>query len=120
MGRWEQRAAPLKGKSVIVHHKNLIYLLDWLGMHEAGALEPKPGIEPSAAHLGTLLAQLQARPVSMVVRAAYQDARASEWLAERAKIPAVVVPYTVGGNNAAKDLFALFDDTITRLLGAAK
>jgi zinc/manganese transport system substrate-binding protein len=120
IAKWEQQAAPLKGVAAVQHHKNMTYLFNWLGMREAGTLEPKPGIEPSAAHLSELLAQLQQQPAKMVVRAAYQDGRASEWLAERAKIPAVNLPFTVGGNDRAKDLFSLFDDTIARLLGALK
>jgi zinc/manganese transport system substrate-binding protein len=118
--KWEQQAAPLKGVAVIVHHKNMSYMLNWLGMREVGALEPKPGIEPSAAHLGELVALLQRQPAKMVLRAAYQDDRASEWMSEHAKIPAVMLPFTVGGSDRAKDLFGLFDDTIARLLGAAK
>ena len=118
--RWEQRAAGLKGVGVIVHHKNMSHLLNWLGMRELGALEPKPGIEPSAAHLSSLLSQLSSQPAKMMLRAAYQDARASEWIAERAKIPAVMLPYTVGGTDQARDLFGLFDDTLDRLLGASK
>ena len=118
--KWAQQAAPLKGVAVVVHHKNMSYMLNWLGMREVGALEPKPGIEPSAAHLGELVAQLQRQPAKMVLRAGYQDERASEWLSEHAKIPAVMLPFTVGGSERAKDLFGLFDDTIARLLGAAK
>jgi hypothetical protein len=30
------------------------------------------------------------------------------------------VPYTVGGTDAAKDLFSLYDDTLARLLEIAK
>jgi zinc/manganese transport system substrate-binding protein len=52
----------------------------------------------------------------MVIRAAYQSPRASEWVAERAKVNAVALPFTVGGTDGAKDLFGLFDDTIARLL----
>ena len=84
------------------------------------ALEPKPGVEPTSAHLTEVLEQLQREPAKMILRAAYSDGRASEWLAERARIPAVVLPFTVGGNNKAKDLFSLFDDTVQRLLGALK
>jgi zinc/manganese transport system substrate-binding protein len=51
-----------------------------------------------------------------VLRAAYSDPRPAEWLAERAKIPVVTVPYTVGGTEQAKDLFGLYDDTLRRLL----
>ena len=120
IAKWERDAAPLKGVPAVQHHKNMTYLFNWLGMREAGTLEPKPGIEPSAAHLSELVAQLAKQPAKMIVRSAYQDGRASEWLAGRAKIPAVVLPFTVGGNDRAKDLFGLFDDTIGRLTGALK
>ncbi|MDB5770789.1 MAG: zinc transporter substrate-binding protein [Burkholderia sp.] len=118
--KWTQQAAPLKGIAIVEHHKNMAYLVNWLGMREVATLEPKPGVEPSAAHLSQLVTQLQRQPAKMVVRAAYQDARASQWLSEHAHIPAVVLPFTVGGSEGAKDLFGLFDDTVQRLLGAAK
>lgn len=118
--RWEQQAAPLKGLNVVVHHKNMGYLWQWLGMREIGTLEPKPGLEPSAGHLGALKAQLAKQPARLVVRAAYQDPRASQWLSEQARIPAVALPFTVGGNEQAKDLFGLFDSTLSLLLTAAR
>ncbi len=118
--KWEQQAAPLKGVAVVEHHKNMEYVLDWLGMRLVGTLESKPGVEPSAAHLGDLLVQLQRHPVKMVLRASHQDARASNWLRDRAKIQAVVLPFTVGGDDKAKDLFSFFDLTVQRLLEAAK
>lgn len=120
MQKWEQQAAPLKGIAIVEHHKNMEYLLNWLGMRAVGTLEPKPGVEPSAAHLSELASQLQRQPAKMVIRAAYQDERASQWLAEHARIPAVVVPFTVGGDDRAKDLFSLFDDTVQRLLAGTK
>ncbi|MBA5638776.1 zinc ABC transporter substrate-binding protein [Duganella sp. LX20W] len=120
MLKWEKQAAPLKGVAVVEHHKNMEYLMNWLGLRQVGTLEPKPGVEPSAAHLSGLLGQLQHQPARMVLRAAYQDGRASQWLSEHAKIPAVVLPFTVGGDDRAKDLFGLFDDTVQRLMDANK
>jgi len=116
--RWEKQAAPLRGTPVVVYHRDLSYLVTWLGMREVGSLEPKPGLPPSTAHLSELLAQLRKTEAKMVVRSAYNDPRAGEWLAERAKVRSVVLPYTVGGTEQAKDLFGLYDDTITRLLAA--
>ncbi len=118
--KWEQQAAPLKGIPVIVHHKGFAYLNDWLGLNEVAELEPKPGMEPSAAYLGKVLGELQQHPARMVIRAAYQNERPSEWIAERAHIPAVNLPFTVGGTPQATDLFTLFDDTIQRLLAGLK
>lgn len=118
--RWEKTAAPLKGVPLVVYHKNLTYLMYWLGMREAGNLEPKPGLPPTTAHLSELLAGLGQNPAKAVVRSAYNDPRAAEWLAQRAGIPSVLVPYTVGGTEAAKDLFGLYEDTLARLLAATK
>lgn len=117
---WEKAAAPLKGMTIVVYHKNLSYLNNWLGMRQIGELEPKPGLPPTTAHLSELLARLAKEPAKAVVSAAYNDPRAGEWLAERAKIPAVTLPFTVGGTDKAQDLFSLYDDTLSRLLAAAK
>jgi zinc/manganese transport system substrate-binding protein len=118
--KWEKQAAPLKGVPVIVQHKGFPYLNHWLGLTEVAELEPKPGMEPSAAYLGKVLNDLQQHPARMVMRAAYQDGHPSEWIAERAHITAVIVPYTVGGTTQATDLFTMFDDTIARLLAGLK
>src|SRR2546421_3212788 len=118
IARWEREAAPLKGVPILVQHKGFTYLIAWLGMKEVAALEPKPGVEPTVSYLSEVLATIQRQPVKMVIRAAYQSDRALQWIAERAKITPVVLPFTVGGDAEAKDLFGLFDDTLARLLKA--
>ena len=118
--RWEKQAAPLKGLPVVVHHRDLAYLNAWLGLREVGSLEPKPGMPPGSAHLAELLERQKRDPAKAVTRAAYNDPRPSEWLASRAGIPVVVLPFTIGGNEQAKDLFSLYDDTLARLLTVLK
>ena len=118
--RWEQEGAPLKGLPVITHHKDMTYLIHWLDMRQVGNLEPKPGLPPTAGHLAELFSNMQRDPAKMILRTPFQDARPSQLLAGRAKIPAVVLPYTVGGTDQAKNLFGLFDDTLQRLLQVAK
>jgi len=119
VAKWEKQAAPLKGARVVVQHKAFTYLIAWLGLEEVAALEPKPGMEPTTAHLSEVLATLEKQPAKMVLRAAYQGDRASQWLAQRTKINAVELPFTVGGTPGAKDLFGLFDETIQRLIKGA-
>jgi zinc/manganese transport system substrate-binding protein len=120
VAKWEAQAAPLKGVPILVQHKAFTYLEAWLGLKEVAALEPKPGVEPTTAHLTSVLELLKQQPAKMVIRAAYQSDRASQWIAERAKIDAVMLPFTVGGDEQAKDLYGLYDDTITRLLKGAR
>ncbi len=118
IAHWEQIASPLRGMPVVVYHKDMSYFLDWLGLKEVGSLEPKPGIPPSTGHLSKLLSQLEGQPAKAVVYSPYNNPDAAKWLSEKEKIPALGLPYTVGGSDKASDLFGLFDDMIARLLSA--
>ena len=116
---WEQRAQPLRGQPVIVHHKSWVYLEDWLGLEEVATLEPVSGVPPTASHLAALLQRFSGtQTAAFIIRAPFQNAKASEWLSERTGIPAVLLPLTVGGTNEAGDLFSWFDDILDRLLSA--
>ena len=118
MQRWQQQAAPLRGVALVVHHKDLSYFISWSGMREAGSLEPRPGIPATASHLAELVDAMKRRPAKVIVYSAYNNPKAAEFLSQRTNIPKVMLPFTVGGTDKAKDLFGLFDDTIERLLGA--
>jgi zinc/manganese transport system substrate-binding protein len=118
--RWEKEAARLKGVPVVVYHKDMSYFINWAGMREAGSLEPKPGLPATPTHLADLVERMKREPAKAVIYSAYNSPRAAEFLSERAKIPSLMLPYTVGGTDKAKDLFGLFDDMIGRLLAAVK
>ncbi len=117
--RWQAAARPLYGTNVVIYHKEWIYLFTWLGMNEVATIEPKPGVPPGAAYLSQLIDDIPKRQAKLIVYAAYQDPRAPDFLAEKTGLPAVMLPFTVGGTDAAKDLFTFYDDTIRRLLAAA-
>jgi zinc/manganese transport system substrate-binding protein len=118
--RWEKEAAPLKGVPVVVHHKAFTYFINWTGMREVASLEPKPGIPPTPSHLAELIDQMKTQPAKVIVYSSYNSPQAAQFLSERSKIPVVMLPFTVGGTEKAKDLFGFFDDMIGRLLGAVK
>jgi len=120
MTRWQAKAAPLRDMPVVIMHRDQSYLRRWLGLRELAAIEPKPGVPPSAGYLGELVTTLAATPPKMILLNAYNDPKAANWLADRVHAPAVVLPYSVGGSPGAKDLFGLFDDTLARLLGAVQ
>ena len=117
---WEAKAAPLKGAQVVIMHRDQAYLCHWLGLTEVASIEPKPGVPPTAAYLGTLVGKLSTAPPKLILLNAYNDPKAASWLSERVHAPAVVLPFSVGGSPEAKDLFGLFDDTINKLLAANK
>ena len=112
---WETIAEPLKGKKVIVYHKNWSYLLNWLGVNIVGDLEPKPGIPPTSAHLASLLKTVRSESVDYIIIANYQNDKGARWLSKKTNIPVLNLPFTVGGNEAASNLFLLYSDVLSTL-----
>jgi len=118
LDKWQKQAESLRGQNIITHHKSWVYLEDWLGLHEVATLEPKPGVPPTASHLGQLLSITRQQPVLAIIYAAYQNPKSAQWLSDKTGIPAIELPFTVGGSKAANDLFSLFDVTIDKLVKA--
>ena len=118
--RWESKAAPLKGAPIVVMHSDQSYLCRWLGLQQLAAIEPKPGMPPTAGYLGQLVTKLKASPPKAILVNAYNDPKAAQWLSQRVNAPVIVLPFSVGGSTEAKDLFGLFDDTLDKLLAVLK
>jgi len=116
--QWQQQALELKGQRIVVHHRDWVYLFDWLDIEIAAALEPKPGLPASPGHISLLTKTLTAEPAKMIVHTPYQSTRAANRLSNMRNIPVVELPYTVGGTEQVKDLFDLFTVTIEKLKAA--
>lgn len=113
--RWEERAEALAGLRLVSHHRSFSYLADWLDLDIVATLEPKPGIPASGAHLARLLEQLTPAPPAGIIRAPFENERPAHWLSDRLNIPVIEMAFTVGGNEAANDLFGLYDHTLSTL-----
>lgn len=115
MQSWAAKAVSLKGTNVVVYHNSWSYLLNWLGMNKVASLEPKPGIPPTASHLEKVLNDVSGKQVTGILVAPFENADAAKWLSEKTDIPAMNLPFTVGGNAQATDLYSLFDNSISIL-----
>lgn len=118
--KWEALAEPLKGKQVIVYHKNWSYLLKWLGVEAIADLEPKPGLPPTSSHLASLLKQSRTNTPSAIIMANYQDDKGAKWLSKKTGVTLIKLPFSVGGTKAAKDLIGLYNDVLSTLTQIAK
>jgi zinc/manganese transport system substrate-binding protein len=114
--RWAVSAQPLRGEKIWVQHDGFLYLNDWLGLVQVGTLESSPGVDPSVAHLGTVLQRQNQLKGRMIITSAYAGDAASKWFSEKANVPLVVLPFTVGGNKESTTLETFFENTIARLL----
>lgn len=110
--RWKTQINPLHGKKVVVYHNAWSYMLEWLGMDVIASLEPKPGISPTAAHLEKVLKQVNSEKVHAILVGPFEKDKPAKWLSEKTQIPIKYLPFTVGGNEQAKDLEQLFSETI--------
>lgn len=118
--KWTDQTKHLRSQPIVVHHKNWVYLRNWLGLRSVAMLEPKPGIPPSSAHLAKLVSVLKSTPAKFIIYASYQNPRAAKWLSNKSGIPSVKLPSTIGGTKQATDLFSFFDDVVNRLLQVTK
>ena len=90
--------------------------------HRFGAPDGTWPFRGRGLRIPTLAEVLDAIPrkgARMILYAAYQDKRPAEFVAAKSGLPAVMLPFTVGGTDKANDLFGFFEDTVNRLLAAA-
>ena len=113
--RWRARAARLRGMKVVVHHTAWAYLVHWTGLERIATLERIPGVPPTASHLQSLVERVRAAGATAILHAPHEQRDAAGWLSERTGVPVLALPYTVGGQEEARDLFALFDVTFALL-----
>ena len=112
---WAPRADAMRGMRFASHHKSFSYLADWLDLDIVATLESKPGIPPSGAQLATLLETLTSNPPLGVIRTPYENEKPSLWLSDRLGIPAIELPFTIGGTESTVDLFTLYDQSLSML-----
>lgn len=115
--KWRQQSQPIRNKTVVVYHRSWIYLQNWLGLIEVGALEPKPGIPPTSSHLSQLLGKMKQAPADMIMYASYQDEKAVKWLTQKSGIPSVSLDISPG---EGQSLIDWYQQLIERLIKVKK
>ncbi len=120
LGGWLKKMFPLRGKSIVTYHKNWIYFIKLFGLKEAGTVEPKPGIPPSAKHVTELIELMKKQEIKIVLAANYFDQKKVESVASKTGAEAVIVPLYVEGTKEVKTYFQLVDYWVEQLLAAAK
>jgi ABC-type Zn uptake system ZnuABC Zn-binding protein ZnuA len=119
LGGWVGKMLPLRGVPIVTYHKNWVYFIRLFGLEEAGTVEPKPGIPPSAKHVSNLISLMKERNVRIILAANYFDEQQVRTVAARTNAEAVIVPLYVGGAEGTDDYFKLVDFWVDGLLKAA-
>ncbi len=72
-------------RKIVVYHRSWIYLEQWLGLTEVGAVEPKPGIPPDPGHVASLLGIMRAQGVRAILAEEFYPETTAKLLAEKSK-----------------------------------
>lgn len=113
----EKKAEALQGVNIVAQHEHSVYLLSWLKIHSSAIVEPEVGVPPGPGDLARIIELIPRDNVKFVIHAAYEDPRPSKYVTDRAGIPLVKLPFTVGGTDGGGPTFAAFyEDSVQRLL----
>jgi len=120
LGGWMGRMRPLYGVPIVTYHKNWVYLFKLFGLQEAGTVEPKPGIPPSARHVADLITSMRDRRIRIIFAANYFSKREVSDISDRVHAEPVMVPMYVGGVPGVQDYFQLVDCWVNGLVSAGR
>jgi ABC-type Zn uptake system ZnuABC Zn-binding protein ZnuA len=109
---------PFAGTKVVTYHRSFDYLLRRFGFELDGTLEPKPGIEPSPAHINDLTARMKADGVKLVVIEPFRPRKTAEQLAAATGAKLVVLPDKSGADDKAATYPQLFNRQVALLAEA--
>jgi zinc/manganese transport system substrate-binding protein len=113
MTNWTKALARHRGDQVVVYHKEWVYFLRRFGLREAGALEPKPGIPPSAGHIARVIDDMKADKVRAIIVPTIYPLKFPNMVAKATGAKVAVVPYSVGSLKT-KDYFGYMDLIVKR------
>ncbi|MBI4396827.1 MAG: zinc ABC transporter substrate-binding protein [Elusimicrobia bacterium] len=115
---WDDAASPLKGLRVVTYHNSWPNFVKRFGIEVVNFMEPKPGIPPSPGHVRTLMGQIKAQKVPLILIEPYFDAKLPEKIARETGATMLVFPPSVGAKPEIKTYFDLFDHNLKLLKDA--
>ncbi len=112
----EEKAAALRGVNIVAQHAHPVHFLKWLKVITVAIVEPEIGVPPGSADLANIIDRVPRDNVKFIIHAAYEDPRPSKLVAERANIPLISLPITVGGTDDARTYADFYRSSVARML----
>ena len=111
--QWSQ--IPLRGKKYIAYHKFFEYPARDYGFQIIDYIEEKPGIPPSARHIGKIIASAKQAGIKGILTTGYYGTKEVDALAQKTGLRSIIVPHDVGSASGINDWFALMDAVLKSL-----
>lgn len=120
IAQWEAAAAGVKGLEVVCYHPHWSYLLNWLGLKNAGYIELKPGIPPTPKHKEQIIKLVRDRKIKLVIVSSWKDPTAAREVAKAGGASLLILPGEVGAMKGTEDYLSWINFCVTALAGAEK
>lgn len=112
---WRRRLAPLRGRSVVTYHHSFNYFLTAFEIKLEDTIEPKPGVEPSASHIVSLLERMRRGGVRLVIAEPNRPSRVCERVAAETGATLLRLPLMPGGVEGTEDYIAFIEHWVSAL-----
>jgi zinc/manganese transport system substrate-binding protein len=112
---WEKRAAVVRDTKVVTYHKSWSYVSAWLGLREAGYIEPKPGIPAPPSHIAELIGLMRREGIKVILMESFYPRNTVDLVGSKAGARALIMPSDVGAAPGITDYFALVDAIVQKL-----
>jgi len=117
---WDALASEVKEIKVVTYHNSWPNFTKRFGIEIVNFIEPKPGIPASSAHVHSLMNQIKAERVPLILVEPYFDLKLPQKIAQETGAKLVVFPPSVGAQENIKTYFDLFDNNLKLLKNAKK
>ena len=119
IGEWKHQMKPLRDINAVEYHRTFTYLADSFEFSLVDALEPKPGIPPSARYIRELVPRMKAMNVKLILIEPFHEQKTPTFVAQQSGATLAVIPSTIGGVPGTDDYISLIDTIVSRLVEAA-
>ena len=118
LGGWFAALHPYHSAKVVIDHNMWPYFAKRFGLQIAGALEPKPGIPPTTAHLNEVITSMKTNGIKVVLAAAYYDPRYAQFVSENTGAKVVNMAHQAGARPGTEEYIAWLDYNVRQLTAA--
>lgn len=117
IARWEKIAAPLRGVKFVEYHQEWVYFANRYGLKRMGAVELKPGIEPTPNHIVNLVQQIKQEKIPVLLYGA-QNPRFPQQIANETGIKTLRLYSSSGGRPETDSYIKWIDYSVRTLIQA--
>jgi len=120
MARWNKALEPDRGVGIVVGHAMWIYFLTRFGLVQAGTIEERPGIPPTANHLVKLINAMKEDKVKAIIAEPWSDLKLIQRVGQDAGAQVAVLASAVGAMKGTDTYIETVDFNVKTLTQALK